>query len=228
MAAPAAFFQPRDPFLKENAPLENLQLLSNPKFAQAAATVCVTREVSQKTPLFKPARASIQNFSMGMLSLFVITPLNLYTFWNTGICMAPKDWQKNFFSVSSSCLSSSLSNLTSDENRVQYLFWTLMASMWGIGTYTALRWFFRDSNEKIRIVHLRKVYSDIADSLSDLAKKPDAETVKKTKAAAAHLLANLPFIQKKLEWAAKIDPQEAALIVHKLHLVAERIHGGAR
>jgi hypothetical protein len=215
------------PFLQENQPQANLLLLSNPKYAILSPTACVTREVYQKTPLFKPRRESIQRFATGATTLFVLTPLVLSLFYRTLGCMGLKDWQTNFYSVSSECASLAFSDLAGKGNRTGIIAWTLLTSIWGIGTYTTLRCFLRDPSEKMRVKMLRKVYSDLADCLSNTPKNGDAETLKHIKRIAASLKVNLPVIQQRLQYIAKINAAEASLMTYKLSRASDQILGGS-
>ncbi len=216
------------PFLQENQPQANLLLLSNPKYAILSPTACVTREVYQKTPFFKPRRESIQRFATGATIFFVLAPQILSVFHRTLGCMALKDWQKDFYSVSSDCVSLALSNLADKGNRTGTIVWTLCTAMWGIGTYTALRYFLRDPNEKMRTSALCKVYSALADFISNAPKNGDADTQKNIKRIAASLKVNLPMIQQRLRSVARIDAAATSLITHKLSRATDRILGGKR
>ena len=135
-------------FLQKDKPLVNLSLLSNLKYSTLPATACVTREVYQKTPFFKPRRESIQRFATGATIFFVLAPQIVSVFHRTLGCMALKDWQKDFYSVSSDCVSLALSDLVGKGSRTGTIVSTLLTAMWGIGTYTALRYFLKIPTKK--------------------------------------------------------------------------------
>lgn len=213
------------PFIQEKSPADNLERLSSPKLLLMPATCCITREVNQKISRFA-------NTSLLTLVTYGITFLGLASlgksFYHRAIgCMAFRNWQNNFFSHSSECLGQTVTKMISKGERAALFSKILITSIGALGSYTTWKFLSNASHQKTRVAMLSREYSDMADFFEASSKSKDEETLKKLKATAAGLKANLPIIQARLKIAGHIEAGEAALITHRLSRIVNRLLGKA-
>lgn len=215
-------------FLQDNAPMENLMRLANAKLSAAPRTSCMTRSVYKKVPYFKPSLETIQEKTISGMIGIAVFGVAARVLANTGFCVTTNpQWFDNFFSNSSTCLGTTIENMTKSGSLLTLFFQTSVIGLCGIGTYFAARVCLHDYRESSRLQMLSKEYSAIAESLvqgfENVQKEKKPETIKEIKGIASRLKANLPIIETNLKNVCRLPPEDVARFTSQLSLAANRV-----
>jgi hypothetical protein len=224
---PSSIRQPQAAFLLENAPHENLLLLSSPKLSAAPATSCLTRTVYRKIPYFKPSRERIQAKMITGTVGAAVFGIASRIFWGTGICVAAQpQWFENFFANSSDCFARTIKGMIQPGSLLTFIFQTSVIGLCGMGAYLGARICFADYQEIARLQLLGKEYSAIAESLKRSFEKQNENPpndVKTIQGIAYRLKANLLLIEANLKKTGCLSPEDASRFTRQLSLSADRV-----
>lgn len=225
-----AALSPPISFLKEGNPTENLAYLSNPLIGSMPKTGCITRQIYERTPFFKPSRKTIQAWSINLGFLIAISNLTYQLLPNIWTCTAInmlENTNANFFSALSNCFTQTVHSSNTSTNRLWNAYSFVFTTLFSIGVYTTARLAFKDYQETNRIALLDQEYSSIAQTLLtelDKAKQEKNEknlqTIKQT---ANKIKINLPLIETRLLETTQLSDTQITPIIKKLQIAADRV-----
>jgi len=214
-------------YLEQGKAKENLERLAHAKFSIAPLTSCMTREIHQKVPLYKPTPERIRNWSYGFGFFTTLTGIAIRTFGEMMVCASGENWQTNFFPVASQCFVRAIHKMNAPGVRATTFYNISWAGVSGLTAYVVGRIFLRDTKENERFSLLNNEYSAIAESLiQSFVTANDETAIRAIRCDAEKLKANLPVIKAYLMKGARLEPDKIELLVQKLTLAANRVLNG--